>query len=228
MLAQPAMSEAEVTESKSEAEVTESKQEMIRELLTIVGIVGMAEQMRDQQSVVELMRMQPSYHEMMEWATSEQPDLSEEDRQLLLARLDDFDAFAERFRALFNERLNFSTIIETVYPPLYDKYFSEEELRQMVTFYRTPVGRKSIEVMPSLMQEAGAGVEGRCGPLRSASSRRSSPRSARSWPTEADRGPPGCPLAGCSEGRQAAQIPYLSAPFPNFARWALWRQSRVD
>jgi hypothetical protein len=154
-----------VLPAKSEAEVTESKQELIRELLTIVGVVGMAEQMRDQQSVVELMQMQSSYHEMMEWATSEQPDLLEEDRQLLLARFEDFDAFAERFQALFIERINFSTIIEAVYPPLYDKYFSEEELRQMVTFYRTPVGRKSIEVMPSLLQEAGAGVEEAVRPL---------------------------------------------------------------
>ena len=151
--------------AKSEAEVAETKQETIRELLAIVGIVGMAEQMRDQQSVVELMRMQPSYHEMMEWATSEQIDLPEADRQLLLARLDDFDAFAERFRALFIERLNFSTIIETVYPPLYDKRFSEEELRQMVAFYRTPVGRKSIAMMPSLMQEAAGAIEEAVRPL---------------------------------------------------------------
>jgi hypothetical protein len=165
VLAQPALSEAEITGSKGAAEASESKQEMIRELLTIVGIVGMAEQMRDQQSVMELMQMQSSYHEMMELATSEQPDLSEENRQLLLARLDDFDAFAERFRALFNERINFSTIIETVYPPLYDKTFSEAELRQMVAFYRTPVGRKSIEVMPSLMQEAAVGIEGAVRPL---------------------------------------------------------------
>jgi hypothetical protein len=151
--------------AKSEAEASETKQEMISELLTIVGIVGMAEQMRDQQSVVELMRMQPSYHQMMEWATSQEADLPEEDRQLLLARFDDFDAFAERFRALFIERLNFSTIIETVYLPLYEKTFSEEELRQMVTFYRTPVGRRSIEVMPSLMQEAAGAIEGAVQPL---------------------------------------------------------------
>jgi hypothetical protein len=151
--------------AKSEAEAGDTKQELIRELLTIVGIVGMAEQMRDQQSVVELMRMQPSYHEMMEWATSQEADLGEEDRQLLLARFDDFDTFAERFRALFNERLNFSTIIETVYPPLYEKTFSEEELRQLVTFYRTPVGRRSIEMMPSLMQEAAEAVDGVVRPL---------------------------------------------------------------
>jgi len=151
--------------ASSGAEVTETKQAMISELLTIVGIVGMAEQMRDQQSVVELMRMQPSYHEMMELAASEQTDLSEADRQLLLARLEDFDAFAERFQTLFVERLNFSEIIAAVYPPLYDKYFDEAELRQLVAFYRTPVGRKSIEVMPSLMQEAGKAIEEAVWPL---------------------------------------------------------------
>ncbi len=149
----------------SDAELSESKQELIRELLTIVGVVGMAEQMRDQQSIVELMRMQPSYPQMMEFATSEQGDLSEADRQLLLARLENFDAFAERFRSLFIERLNFSEIIETVYPPIYAKYFSEEELREMLAFYRTPVGRRSIEVMPSLMQEAVRGVEELVQPL---------------------------------------------------------------
>ncbi len=145
--------------ARGEAAPSESKQQLIRELLTIVGVGGMAEKMRDQQSVVELMRMQPSYEAMMELAVSEQTDLSEADRQRLRARLEDFDAFAERFRALFAERLNFSTIIESVYLPLYDKYFSEDELRQMVAFYSTPVGRKTISVMPALMQEAGQGVE---------------------------------------------------------------------
>jgi len=147
------------------AKPTESKQQAIRELLSIVGVAGMAEQMRDQQGIVELMRMRPSYAPMMELAVSEQADLSESDRQRLLARLADFDAFAERFRTLFAERIDFSPIIEAVYPPLYDEYFSEEELRQMLAFYRTPVGRKTIEVMPSLMQQAGAGIEDAVRPL---------------------------------------------------------------
>ena len=151
--------------ARGDAEPAESKQGAIRELLAIVGVVGMAEQMRDQQSIAELMRMRPSYPEMMEFAVSEQADLSEQDRQRLLGRLMNFDAFAERFHGLFVARLDFSTIIESVYPPLYDKYFSEEELVQMLAFYRTPVGRKTIEVMPSLMQEAGGGVERAVRPL---------------------------------------------------------------
>jgi len=151
--------------AQSEAEITETKREMIQELLAIVGIVGMAEQMREHQGSIELMLMRPTYPQMMELAASEQADLSEENRQLLLARLEDFDAFAERFHALFVERLNFSEIIEAVYLPLYDKYFDEKELQQLLVFYRTPVGRKSIEVMPSLMQEAAQGVEQAVRPL---------------------------------------------------------------
>jgi hypothetical protein len=154
-----------IQSAQSEAEITETKREMIQELLAIVGIVGMAEQMREHQGNIELMLMQPTYPQMMELAASEQTDLSEENRQLLLARLEDFDAFAERFHALFVERLNFSEIIEAVYLPLYDKYFDEKELQQLLVFYRTPVGRKSIEVMPSLMQEAAQGVEQAVRPL---------------------------------------------------------------
>ena len=37
---------------------------------------------------------------------------------------------------------------------IYAKYFSQEEIRQMIAFYETPVGRKSIEVMPELMSES--------------------------------------------------------------------------
>jgi len=149
----------------SRAEPSESKQQAIRELLSIVGVAGMAEQMRDQQGVVELMRMQPSYVRMMELAVSEQTDLSDADRDRLRARLADFDAFAARFHALFTSQLDFEPIIDSVYPPLYDKYFSEEELRQMLAFYRTPVGRKTIAVMPSVMQEAGEGIENAVRPL---------------------------------------------------------------
>jgi uncharacterized protein len=145
--------------AQSSAELTASKSERVRELLAIVGVAGVSEQMLEQQSIVELMRIQPSYDAMMEFAVSEQRDLSEPERERLLARLADFDAFGRRFRSLFVERLNFSAIIESVYPPLYDQYFSDAELEQMLAFYRTPVGRKAIEVMPSLMVEAAQGVD---------------------------------------------------------------------
>ncbi len=38
--------------------------------------------------------------------------------------------------------------------PLYAKHFSHEDIRQMIVFHETPLGRKSIEVMPRLMAES--------------------------------------------------------------------------
>jgi hypothetical protein len=38
--------------------------------------------------------------------------------------------------------------------PIYDKYFTEEEIRQLITFYKTPTGQKIISTMPSVMKEA--------------------------------------------------------------------------
>lgn len=142
----------------SGAEPSESMDELIRELLAISGGAGMAEQMSDQHSYVELMRIQPSYPQMMQLAVSEQTDLSEPDRQQLMARLEDFERFAERFRELFLERIDFSKLIDSVYQPLYSSYFTAEDLEKMIAFYRTPVGRKVIELMPALMEEAGRGV----------------------------------------------------------------------
>lgn len=141
------------------AEISEAKRKMIQELLAISGGASMPEQMAEQQAYVELMRIRPSYQPMMEYAVSEQSDLSEQQQQKLLEQLSDFDAFAEKFKAQFMARLNFSKIVADVYYPLYDEAFTEAELNEMLAFYRTRVGRKTIEKMPGIMQQAAESID---------------------------------------------------------------------
>jgi hypothetical protein len=38
-------------------------------------------------------------------------------------------------------------------PALYVRYFSADELHQMVAFYRSPVGQKALHVLPQLTVE---------------------------------------------------------------------------
>ncbi len=38
--------------------------------------------------------------------------------------------------------------------PIYDKHFTEEEIDQLIDFYNTPIGKKSIEVLPMITQES--------------------------------------------------------------------------
>jgi hypothetical protein len=37
--------------------------------------------------------------------------------------------------------------------PIYAKYFTHEEIKELIRFYDTAIGKKTIEVMPALMQE---------------------------------------------------------------------------
>ncbi len=143
----------------SAAEISESKRKLIQELLGISGSASMPEQMAEQQTYVELMRIRPSFKPMMEFAVSEQRDLSKQEQQELLEKIGDFKAFAARFRTRFAERLNFSKIVAEVYYPLYDETFSEDDLAKMLEFYRTRVGRKTIESMPGIMQRASQGID---------------------------------------------------------------------
>ncbi|HRC85355.1 MAG TPA: DUF2059 domain-containing protein [Thermoanaerobaculia bacterium] len=38
--------------------------------------------------------------------------------------------------------------------PIYDKYFNEADLDALIAFYTSPVGRKAIQVLPSVMAES--------------------------------------------------------------------------
>lgn len=59
-----------------------------------------------------------------------------------------------RVRKIFTERLDYNELVKELYCPLYDKYFTTEELRDIVAFYKTPTGKKTILVMPQLFRES--------------------------------------------------------------------------
>ena len=52
----------------------------------------------------------------------------------------------------FQKMLKVERIMELIIP-IYDKYFSEDELKQLIEFYQSPLGKKMVDIMPSLMQE---------------------------------------------------------------------------
>lgn len=40
------------------------------------------------------------------------------------------------------------------YIPLYDKYFTNEEIKGMIAFYDTPLGKKALNVLPQIAQDS--------------------------------------------------------------------------
>lgn len=45
-------------------------------------------------------------------------------------------------------------VMESISYPLYDKYFTSAELQDLIAFYKSPTGRKTISVMPGLLAES--------------------------------------------------------------------------
>ena len=59
-----------------------------------------------------------------------------------------FEAFRTKMK-----KLDIETLMQNAYVQIYSKYFSEQELEDLIAFYTTPLGQKSIETMPDLMRE---------------------------------------------------------------------------
>lgn len=38
--------------------------------------------------------------------------------------------------------------------PIYDKYYTEDDIDQLIAFYKTPIGKKTVEVLPAITQES--------------------------------------------------------------------------
>jgi len=50
-------------------------------------------------------------------------------------------------------QLDFLSNVMDDAPPVYARHFTASELREMVAFYKTPVGKKAISVFPQVMTE---------------------------------------------------------------------------
>lgn len=59
--------------------------------------------------------------------------------------------FWDRFMTLVHGRAN---DLENVYVVIYDRHFTTDELRQLIAFYQTPVGRKLLDKQPMILKES--------------------------------------------------------------------------
>jgi hypothetical protein len=56
-----------------------------------------------------------------------------------------------RMREVLPQRINFAQELDKISYAMYDKYFTESDLRDMIAFYKSPAGKKTLEVMPKMM-----------------------------------------------------------------------------
>lgn len=81
-------------------------------------------------------------------------DLTPQEREKMRKEMaDDTARFTKRFRELIKERVNWPQLIEQLMYPVVDKYYTEDDLKNMIEFYKSPTGRKVLDVMPQMMTD---------------------------------------------------------------------------
>lgn len=62
--------------------------------------------------------------------------------------------FKNELEEIFKKEIKWVDLVNDVYLPVYRKRFSESELKQIINFYGSSVGRKVAELTPVIMQES--------------------------------------------------------------------------
>lgn len=79
---------------------------------------------------------------------------NDEKEELRKQMLQSSTVMSKRLRELFAEQIDFTQIVEDISYELYSKYFTEAEIKDLVTFYKSPTGKKSIGVSPKMFAES--------------------------------------------------------------------------
>ena len=65
-----------------------------------------------------------------------------------------FDVIEQEVKLIIDEALLNDNIMADILYPIYSSRFSEEELKELIAFYKTPLGKQLLQNMPAITQEA--------------------------------------------------------------------------
>ena len=125
----------------SQPSVSESKRQLIRELIELTG----GEKLFRQVSQITTAQLQQEFTGILESIVPENSGISSEKKQQMINQINqDMSRILTQYNQRLMEKLDFNQILEKVYYPLYDKFFTEKDLQTMIDFYQTPTGKKPL------------------------------------------------------------------------------------
>ena len=139
-----------LSQADAEDKALAATPETVRELLQVMDLKTMMDQTMSQINLQVNSAIGQTIHASLQADSQVQSlPLAEKEKIQQLAT-----AFATQLLDKYNKQLpkevKIAEIVEQLYYKLYPKYFSNEELKQLIAFYKSPLGKKVLTVMPSL------------------------------------------------------------------------------
>jgi uncharacterized protein len=136
--------------AQAQQQISPAKRELIKSLIetmhakentkTLIDAIGQ--------------QLEAQHRQIVEQMIHEQPNLTERQRQSLRDVLLKDDRQQQRYVDLLYQRIDLGQLVENIYYELYDQYYSEAELKDLIAFYQSPTGQKTINVMPKLFVDS--------------------------------------------------------------------------
>ena len=142
---------AAVAPAATSPTLTPAKKALILELLKMTDADKQVEMIINQLTLSHQRR----YPTLLAQAINAAPNLSEDKKKELIATAQEQSArSSERLRQLFMQRIDLSQVMQEVALVVYDKNFTESEMQDIITFYKTPTGKKTLQALPAVMSES--------------------------------------------------------------------------
>lgn len=136
---------------RSQAPISEEKSRLIGEIVSVMELDKQFPLIMDSM----LKELDKSYPAGFNAVVDANPSLTAADKAALKGSVSDrYKAFSEKFRKRLVEKVDYGRYIREAVYPLYDKFYTEQELKDILVFYATPTGKKMIKTMPALFAES--------------------------------------------------------------------------
>lgn len=119
----------------------------------IISVIKADEKVKQMMQVISRQRSE-GYPAIVKAMLAERTELTPAQKNKIAAALIRRNNGEISFQNRIVKAIDFQEYVEQTFYPLYDKFFTEAELKDLLEFYKSPTGRKSIEVLPELTRES--------------------------------------------------------------------------
>jgi uncharacterized protein len=141
------ISPTEFSAKSSKKTILKSKKELISQLLEIAG----GKQTYDQTQQIILSQQKQELPKILKQMIESYSSLTPSQKKDAYAKaIQNMSVALDELGQYLSAETTYEELLERVYYPIYDQYFTEADLRDLVTFYKTPIGQKLISISPQL------------------------------------------------------------------------------
>ena len=138
-------------QAAAQAPIPDSKQKLIAELVALTSGGDQMSKMMD----MLLKFQEETFPTQLESLMAKDSTLSEAQKKAAIEKSrTSFVRISQKMRKRIKEEINFDAYLKDSIYTIYDKHFTEAELKDLVAFYTSPTGKKTMEVMPLIVADS--------------------------------------------------------------------------